>query len=215
MSIWDELRYPREREYLTLVRVRIAQGRKSPTAPFLLDALVLLERLLEDAEAKMRMRSVLEVLLLRALALQAQGDRRGAMSVLGRALALAEPEGYIRLFVDEGPPMITLLRQAYQQNIVLAYVETLLKASGELIVEDRHRSAANVSLLIEPLTEREREVLRLLVEGASNREVAEYLILSVNTVKKHVYNICRKLGVQSRTQAIAKARTLDLTLERG
>jgi ATP/maltotriose-dependent transcriptional regulator MalT len=215
LSIWDELRYQSEREYLTLARVRIAQGRENPSAPFLLDALVLLERLLEDAEAKMRMRSVLEVLLLRALALQEQGDRVGAMTVLGRALALAEPEGYILLFVDEGLPMVTMLRQAYQQKIVLPYVETLLKASGELIVEDPHRPAENASLLVEPLTEREREVLRLLAEGASNREVAEYLVLSVNTVKKHVYNICSKLGVQSRTQAIAKARTLNLTSERG
>ncbi len=135
--------------------------------------------------------------------------------MLGRALALAEPEGYIRLFVDEGPPMVAMLRQAYQQNIGLPYVETLLKASGERIVGHRHRSAAHASLLVEPLTEREREVLRLLVQGASNREIAEYLVLSVNTVKKHVSNICSKLGVQSRTQAIAKARALDLTLERG
>jgi LuxR family maltose regulon positive regulatory protein len=210
VSLDEELRYQREREYLTLARVRIAQGRETPTGPFLPEVLAFLVRLLEDAEAKMRMRSVLEVLLLRALALQAQGDHIEAMSALSRALALAEPEGFIRIFVDEGIPMVTLLRTAHQQNMSLAYVETLLKASGELIRADLYYSSSDSSLLIEPLTSREREVLRLLFEGASNRAIAEYLVLSVNTVKKHIYNICGKLGVQSRTQAIAKARTLNL-----
>ena len=210
VSISEELRYQREREYLTLARVRIAQGRETPTGPYLSEVLVFLGRLLEDAEAKMRMRSVLEVLLLRALALQAQGDHIGAMTALGRALALAEPEGFIRIFVDEGVPMVSLLRMAYPQNMSLPYVETLLKASGELIRVDRYHSSSDSSLLVEPLTAREREVLRLLFEGASNRAIAEYLVLSVNTVKKHVYNICGKLGVQSRIQVIAKARTLNL-----
>jgi LuxR family maltose regulon positive regulatory protein len=172
--------------------------------------LIFLGRLLEDAEAKTRMRSVLEVLLLRALALQAQGDHIGAMTALGRALALAEPEGFIRIFVDEGVPMVTLLRMAYQQNMSLPYVETLLKASDELIRVDLHHSSPDSSLLIEPLTAREREVLRLLMDGASNREIAQHLVLSVNTVKKHVLNLCGKLGVQSRTQAVARTRTLNL-----
>jgi LuxR family maltose regulon positive regulatory protein len=212
VSSKDELQYQHEREYLTLARVRIAQGRETLMGPFLSEVLVFLERILEDAEAKMRMRSVLEVHLLRALALQAQGDRIGAMTALGRALALAEPEGYIRIFIDEGVPMVTLLRQAYQQHMSLSYVETLLKASGELITEDLYHTSANSSLLVEPLTAREYEVLCLLVEGASNREIAVHLVLSVNTVKKHVYNICGKLGVQSRTQAIAKARTINLLM---
>src|SRR5207237_3714768 len=103
--------YPRELEYLTLVRVRIARGREHPASPFLSQALVLLERLQEDAEAKMRMRSMLEILLLRALVLQAQGIHTEALTALGRALLLAEPEGYIRLFLDEGMPMVALLRQ--------------------------------------------------------------------------------------------------------
>src|SRR5439155_4536716 len=194
----------------TLARVRIAQGQEQPTGHFLSEALMLLERLLEDAEAKMRMRSVLEVLLLRALALQARRDHAGAMSAMSRALALAEPEGYIRLFLDEGGPMFTLLRQAYQQKMSSSYVETLLKASGELMIDDLRHSATNTRFLVEPLTAREREVLRLLVEGASNREIAEHLVLSVNTVKKHVSNICGKMGVRSRAQAIAQARSLDL-----
>jgi LuxR family maltose regulon positive regulatory protein len=210
ISIKDELHYQREREYLTFARVRITQGRENPKGPFLSEVLVLLERLLEDAEAKMRMRSMLEVLLLRALTLQAQEDHRGAIAELGRALALAEPEGYIRIFVDEGVPMVTLLRMAHQQNRSLPYVETLLKASGELITGDMYLSSPNSNLLVEPLTAREHEVLRLLMDGASNREIAQHLVLSVNTVKKHVLNLCGKLGVQSRTQAVARTRTLNL-----
>jgi LuxR family maltose regulon positive regulatory protein len=206
----DELIYSREQEYLTLARVRITQGRETPKDPFLSEALMLLERLLEDAEAKMRMRSVLEVLLLRALALQAQGDYAGAMTTLGRALALAEPEGYIRLFLDEGPPMVALLRQAQKHKMASGYVMTLLEAADEPRGTDSDLLSLRSSPLVEPLTTREREVLRLLMDGASNREIAAYLVLSINTVKKHILNLCGKLGVQSRTQATARARTLNL-----
>lgn len=210
LSAQDELSYPRELEYLTLVRVRIAQGREDPTGPFLPAALDLLERLYQDAEEKSRMRSALEVLLLRALALDAQGDRTEALATLGRTLTLAEPEGYIRLFLDEGTPVIALLRQAYTQRIAPVYLTTLLKASGEPITTDSYLPSPRSSGLMEPLTAREREVLQLLMDGASNREIAHRLVLSVNTVKKHVLNICGKLGVRSRTQAIARARTLNL-----
>ena len=206
----DDLHYPREGEYLALARVRIVQGRNDPASPFLLDALHLLERLLRDAEAKARMSSVLEILIVRALALEAQGDRTGALATLERALVLAEPEGYIRLFVDEGPPMLALLRYASMRGIVPGYVTTLLSAFGEQNASDPPLASARPDSLLEPLTEREREVLRLLLEGASNREIAHRLVLSVNTVKRHVYNICGKLGVQSRTLAIVRARTLDL-----
>jgi LuxR family maltose regulon positive regulatory protein len=167
--------------------------------------LALLERLLEDAEPKARMRSVIEILLLRTLALQAQGKQEEALRTLGQALALAEPEGYMRLFLDEGAPMLALLRQAYMRQITPGYVVTLLEAAGEQVIPIPHRS----SRPMESLTAREREVLRLLVDGASNREIANRLVLSVNTVKKHVLNLCGKLGVQSRAQAIAKARSLN------
>jgi LuxR family maltose regulon positive regulatory protein len=211
----SDLSYPREQEYLTLVRVHIAQGREHPTSPFLSQALVLLERLQEDAEAKMRMRSVLEILVLRALALSAQSNIIEALAALGRALPRAEPEGYIQLFLDEGEPMVTLLRQAYAHSRAPSYVAALLKASGELIATDLSRSSSRTGPLMEALTLREREVLRLLMDGLSNREIARHLILSVNTVKKHVYNICRKLGVQSRAHALARARTLSLLLGAG
>jgi len=211
LSARDELSYPREQGYLTLARVHIAQGRDHPTGPFLSKALALLERLYRDAEAKMRMRSVLEALLLHALALQAQGYHAEALNYLGHALVLAEPEGYIRLFIDEGAPVVALLRQVQRHKLAPAgYVAALLKASGEPVEMMLHPSSLRSSPLLESLTMREHEVLRLLVGGASNREIADQLVLSVNTVKKHVFNICIKLNVQGRTQAIAKVRTLNI-----
>jgi LuxR family maltose regulon positive regulatory protein len=206
----DDLSYSREGEYLALARIRIAQARDDPVSPFLQDALHFLDRLLRDAEPKARIGSVLEILVLRALALEACGDRTAALSTLERALLLAEPEGYIRLFVDEGAPILALLRQAQARGILPGYVATLLSAFGEQHTPDLPLTSPRPSVLLEPLTEREREVLSLLLEGASNREIAHRLVLSVNTVKRHVYNLCGKLGVQSRTQAIIRARGLDL-----
>jgi len=206
----EELSYLREGEYLVLARVRIAQARDDPAAPLLQDVLYLLDRLRESAEAKARMGSVLETLVLRALALEAQRDRTSALSTLERALMFAAPEGYIRLFVDEGEPMLTLLRQAQARSRVPGYVATLLRAFGEQNVSDLPPPSARPGPLAEPLTERERDVLRLLLEGASNREIARRLVLSVNTVKRHVYNLCGKLCVQTRAQAIVRARAINL-----
>jgi LuxR family maltose regulon positive regulatory protein len=206
----DDLRYPREREYLVLARVRIAQARDDPVSPLLLDVLHLLDRLLQDAEAKARLGIVLEILIVRALAHQAQRDQTSALSTLEQALVLAAPEGYIRLFVDEGATMLALLRLAKASSTVPGYIATLLEAFDEQYAPDLPLPSARPSLLQEPLTGREREVLRLLLEGASNREIARRLVLSVNTVKRHVYNLCGKLGVQSRSQAIIRASELHL-----
>ena len=209
LSLADEdLSYPREQEYLALARVRIAEARDDPASPFLQDTLGLLDRLLQDAETKTRLSSVLEILVLRALALSAREDQKYALTTLEHALTRAEAEGYIRLFVDEGGPMRSLLRQAQARGIASDYVAQLLAAFDEQHVAGPAISAR--STLVEPLTEREREVLHLLSTGASNREIARRLVLSVGTVKKHVYNICGKLGTQSRTQALARARGLNL-----
>ena len=211
LCIYDkEPGYLQERTYLILARVRIAQGRSDPAGPFLRDSLNLLARLLEDAQSKARIGSVLEILMLRALALEAQGDQAGAMNALEHALTLAESQGYMRLFLDEGAPMEHLLRQAHARSLAQDCIAHLLKALKKQGRASRYLAAARSSPLVEPLSEREREVLQLLLEGASNCAIASRLVLSVNTVKKHVYNICSKLGVQSRMQAIAKARTIAM-----
>jgi LuxR family maltose regulon positive regulatory protein len=206
LSAEDELVYPREQEYLTFARVRIAQGRLDPAGPFLSEALHLLERLREDAEAKARIGSTLEILILQALAFSAQGKGTEALPVLQRALTLAEPEGYIRLFVDEGEPMVTLLLQAHARGVLPSYVATLL-AAWSVHVES---APPRTSPLVEPLTERELEVLRLLVAGLSNQAIAQELIVTVGTVKRHINSIYGKLAVNSRTQAVARAQTLHL-----
>src|SRR6266699_3285825 len=121
LSTTDTPSYLREQEYLSLARIRIAQERVIPTGSNLAEVLVLLERLLVEAEANRRMHSVLEVLLLYALALQVQGNHPAALTALGRALTIAEPEGYLRLFLDEGPPMAALLQQARRHGLAPGY----------------------------------------------------------------------------------------------
>jgi LuxR family maltose regulon positive regulatory protein len=197
-----------EAEYLTLARVRIAQQRPE-------QALAVLDRLLQDAETNGRMSSVIEILALQAIALAARPDRAAALAAIGRALALAAPEGYVRIFVDEGAPMAELLRDALRHGVVSQYVRTLLDAF--LRTEDRglrtesqeppHSALSpQSSALVEPLTPRELEVLRLLAAGASNVAIAETLVISIGTAKKHVNNILGKLDVRSRTQAAIWAR---------
>jgi len=203
--------YLREPAYLTLARVRLAEELLSPTRHGLADVLLLLERLLAEAEASRRWHSVLEILLVLALAREEQGDHRAALATLGRALVLAEPEGYVRLFLDEGPPLLALLRLAQRHGLAPRYVARLLQAAGAQAGPVLLLPALPATALVEPLTERERDVLRLvLLDGASNREIAHQLVLSVNTVKKHIANLYGKLNVQSRAQAIAKARLLQL-----
>ena len=145
------------------------------------------------------------------LAREEQGDHRAALATLGRVLVLAEPEGYVRLFLDEGPPLLALLRLAQRHGLAPRYVARLLQAAGAQAGPVLLLPALPATALVEPLTERERDVLRLvLLDGASNREIAHQLVLSVNTVKKHIANLYGKLNVQSRAQAIAKARLLQL-----
>jgi ATP/maltotriose-dependent transcriptional regulator MalT len=206
LSAEDDLSYLHEREYLTLARVRIAQGREEPAGPFLSEALRLLECLRADAEAKARLGSTLEILILQALAFSAGGKGTAALPVLERALTQAEPQGYIRLFADEGEPMVALLHQAYAHGIAPDYVATLLSAAGALALA----APASAGSLLEPLTERELDVLRLLVAGLSNAAMAQELVITVGTVKRHVNSIYTKLGVTSRTQAVARAHALHL-----
>lgn len=206
----DDLSYTRERAYLTLARVLIVQGRDNSSPSLLQDAFSLLDRLLQNAEAKARGSSILEILLLQSLSLTALGDRNAAFSLFSRVISLAGPERYVRLFVDEGASMRNLLREARARRIAPSAIARLLAAFGEPVERGQAGSSSPADALIEPLTRREREVLQLLAEGASNREIASHLVVSTGTVKKYVHTICGKLGVQSRTQAIARARALHL-----
>jgi LuxR family maltose regulon positive regulatory protein len=208
-----------EFEDLTLVRMMIALGQNDPDSPHIRDALGMLELLLQAAEAGKRTSSVIEICILQAHALQACGAREQALAALRRALTLAASEGYVRVFVDEGSPMAELLRDAHACGIAPSYIERLLAAfptaEGRGLrtesAEPNH-SVLNPqsSALIEPLTGRELEVLRLIADGASNRVIAEQLVITVGTVKRHINNLFDKLGVRSRTQAIRAARVLRL-----
>jgi LuxR family maltose regulon positive regulatory protein len=215
----DDLSYRREFEHIILARVLLAKLTRSVIARYrrehvtsdLHAALDLLTRLHAAAEAGGRISSQIEILLLQSLAYEALGDSGQARIPLQRALALAEPEGYVRLFVDEGAPLARLLEremdaggemQAYLQRLHAAFA-TRLSAPPNLAL---HPAA-------EPLTAREREVLHLIAEGLSNQELAARLHLSPQTVKVHTRNIYGKLGVTSRTQAVARGRDLGF-LER-
>jgi LuxR family maltose regulon positive regulatory protein len=165
----------------------------------------LLERLLQAAEDGARTGSVIEILVLQALGYHAQGDARAALMRLERALALAEPEGYVRIFVDEGAPMTALLEATAELGMASTYVRRLLKAFGHA----EPRTAANQALL-EPLSERELDVLRLLGTDLGGPDIARELVVSLNTVRSHTRNIYAKLGVNDRRAAVRRAAELDL-----
>ncbi|MDQ3285665.1 MAG: LuxR C-terminal-related transcriptional regulator, partial [Actinomycetota bacterium] len=214
LSAHDDLGYLREFEHITLVRVLLAQYESDREERSIHETMRLLERLLEAAEDGGRMGSVIEILVLQALAYEAQGDSPAALVPLKRALALAEPEAFIRIFVDEGRPMAQLLYEAAARRIMPDYTARLLAAfdaEGRIEPDDSPRLATLASQpLVEPLSDRELEVLRLIAQGLSNREIGERLFLALITVKGHNRNIFRKLQVRRRTEATARARELGL-----
>jgi len=169
-------------------------------------ALLLSECLLQMAEAGKRMGQVIEILILQALAFQGKKDVDRALEVLGRALTLAQPERYTRIFLDEGEPMAKLLFQAKARRICSEYSSELLSELGEATTTE----LPTTQLLIEPLTLRELEVLRLIEAGNSNQDIADKLVISIPTVKRHLSNIYAKLGVESRTQAVSLGKELRL-----
>ncbi len=156
------------------------------------------------------MRSVIEILVQQALAQEAQGNILPALDPLERALTLAEPEGYVRIFVDEGEPMRILLRHAAADGIASSYTRRLLSAFDEpaQLVSTPVQVAAVE--LVEPLTMREVEILRLVAAGMRNQEIADQLFISLSTVKRHIANAYGKLGVSHRTEAVARANELNL-----
>jgi LuxR family maltose regulon positive regulatory protein len=235
LDVDDAITFHRELEHLILARALIVQGRERPEESggpedaTLLEALSLLDRLLEVSNTAGWMGKAIEVLTLQAMAYQALGDDERALGALAEALILAEPEGYFRVFVDEGPPMERLLAEAAAREIAPEYVDGLLAAfqgtdrpKSPLRPDERLKSLLQrpgerlkpflqpTGELVEPLTEREIEVLALVAEGLTNRQIASRLFLSLNTVKTHTGNIYGKLGVNRRTQAVAKARALGI-----
>jgi LuxR family transcriptional regulator, maltose regulon positive regulatory protein len=203
----------REQELIMLARVRLAQGRNDEVA-------AILAPLSSDAEAGGRRATLLESLALQARLQDAQGDREAAVTILIKALALAEPEGFVRIFVEEGEGMQSLLVAAARQlestidpNLIAlkVYAAKLLEAfpSNQKAGAISHPQAKPAGL-IEALTSRELEVLQLIEAGDSNRTIAEKLVITVSAVKKHSGNIFGKLNVNSRTQAVARARQLGL-----
>jgi len=210
----DEPAYPQEPAYLALARVLLAQDKPE-------SALTLLQRLLDVATSQGRTGSIIEIQALRALALAACGeDQAVALETLAEAITFACRHGHFRVIADEGAPMRALLAQlsaarSGQQHaagrIDPDYLAALQRACGQQeAVSPPRQAAANPPGLVEPLTDRELEVLRLLAAGRSNQRIAHELVVAIDTVKKHVTHVISKLGAANRTEAVARARKLGL-----
>jgi LuxR family transcriptional regulator, maltose regulon positive regulatory protein len=208
----DEVSYAREREHLLLTRLLL--GRREPNR-----ALSLLDRLEALARSQGRVQSMIEMRALRSLALQSSGDHKNALSTLGDALSDARPEAYIRVFADEAAPMAALIQRLIRQRqgdrswtASRHAQEHLLRVAGAF--RSRGRSEGDVVSLtegtVEPLTARELDVLSLLAAGRRNRDIADELVVTLDTVKRHVSHIFDKLGAANRTDAVAKAREFHL-----
>ena len=202
LSLVDQVSYLQEFEHITLARLEIANPQVN----------ALLARLLQAAEAQKRRGSALDILLVQALAHEAQGNRPQALAALKRALSLAEPEGYVRIFVDEGEAMRLLIeKQSRNRDYPLSgYADKLLAAFTQPVAAPKSAIIHQKSDMIEPLSERELEVLKLLRTELSCPEIANQLIVSPNTFRTHTRNIFNKLGVNSRRAAIRRAEELDL-----
>ena len=207
----NEPAYPREPEHVVLARVLLALGRPG-------EALALLDRLSVAAVSQDRTGSLIELSALRALALAAIGEEAAAVAALAGALTLACPQGYVRVFADEGPPMAALIARlaaaqraehAAARSVPLGCLARLMHAFDGQHAGPRG-SAAAVPGIVEPLTARELEVLQMLAAGRSNQAIAAELVVTLDTVKKHVSHVLGKLGAANRTEAVARARALSL-----
>jgi LuxR family maltose regulon positive regulatory protein len=220
LSVDDDLCYTREFEHITLARVLIAAGKSD----HLDEATRLLGRLLQAAETGGRLGSVIQILLLQALAFQAQDNVSQALASMERALTLAEPEGYVRIFVDEGEAMRLLIenQSRNRDHPLSGYADKLLAALTQPVAAPKsatpapHQAQRGASVthqnsgIIEPLSERELEVLKLLRSELSGPEIARQLIVSLHTLRTHTNNIFKKLGVNNRRAAVRRAEELDL-----
>jgi len=210
--------------YMSALRVLLYRARTTPEWAYLQPGIKLASHLIDNSLQRQYLPFAIEALLLRAQLVAALGDnpsdeQQRSQADYRHALQLAEPEGVITIFLEEGPPVAKALKQLLVQNRIgdvdPNYVEKILAAfPGDSQPANRNisppQSAAVSAQLIEPLSKRELEVLRLMAEGYSNQEIAEHLVVTLHTVKKHSSNIFTKLGVNSRTQAVARARQLNL-----
>jgi len=209
LTVDDELDYSHEFEHITLARVIIANHKSSPDDGAIEGAIGLLERLLKAAEASERVASIIEISIMMAFAHETTGEIQSGVKVLQRALLLAEQEGYFRIFVDEGEPMQTLLRHVAAEGTASTYVQRLL-AAYDSSTPDTAIAQTDQSGLIEPLSDREIEILRLIAAGMTNQEIAAQLVVSISTIKTHINRTYRKLDVHSRTQALVKINQLGI-----
>jgi LuxR family transcriptional regulator, maltose regulon positive regulatory protein len=196
--------YLQEYAYLTLIRTRLAAGEYRGLPDYL-------GEFVSNAERQQRISMVIEALLLKAQALDRLGQLPAAREALKRALELAEPSGYLQVFIDEGAPITGLLGTMTSVDQQFAYATKILGMMAPLAADQSGTPARTIIPgAVETLSEREIEVLRLITEGKSNKEIASALFLAVGTVKKHTNNLFGKLGVDSRTRAIARARELGI-----
>jgi LuxR family maltose regulon positive regulatory protein len=217
LSADDAPSYVHRLHHIALARVLVAQGREDPSGPYLQDALKLLAKLQAAAERAGWISETIQIRILQALADEGRGDIEGALGALGQALALAAPGGYVSTFVSEGAAVYGLLKEAAAREIAPAYVARLLGAFVQdaespepVIAEAPSPSLRHPPTLVEPLSERELEVLRILRTPLSQREIADRLVVSVNTIRTHVKHIYGKLDVHSRLGAVERAEELGL-----
>jgi len=197
--------YLHEMEYIVFARILIADGQVG-------SAVTLLQGQLANAEAGSRLARAIEIRIILALAFEAGGHRSKAMAALSQALVTAEPGNFMRIFLDEGPPLHALLRAANTIGIAPDYTRRLLAAFSDAETTNEQPAGQPVARaqLAEPLSARELEVLQLIAQGLSNREICERLFLALSTVKGYSQTIYAKLAVRRRTEAVARARELDL-----
>jgi LuxR family maltose regulon positive regulatory protein len=214
LSAGDNLSYLREFEHITLARILLAQYKSDHSESALREAIGLLERLLRAAEEGERKRSAIEILALQALAYHLQGEIPVALTSLERALTRAEPEGYVRMFLDEGASMEQLLREAAGRGILPGYTGRLLSAfdaEGQTSADQSALLKIPVSQpLIDPLSQRELDILRLFKTELSGPEIAQELVVALSTVRTHAKSIYSKLNVNSRRAAVKRAMELGL-----
>jgi LuxR family maltose regulon positive regulatory protein len=225
--------YSLEPAYMALLRLNLARGRSGPRGELLRGSIAISEKLIGHAERQQRLQRVIELLLLQALAYEALGQSDAALQAIGRAVSLAEPEGYVRMFVDEGQPAASLLtrllksplrsgvaaQEAVARQSNKNYIRGLLGAfnsAARTTAGTLHASPPTVydlpaqQGLVEPLSARELEVLKLVAAGLSTQEVASRLIITPGTLRNHLKSIYGKLDAHSRVQAVGRARELGL-----